>query len=37
MGKCAAEVGGHGLPAAWVVLDEAALFVAAVDVARYEV
>jgi hypothetical protein len=35
--KNAAEVGGHGLPAAGVVLDEDALFVAAVDVARYEV
>ena len=37
MWKCAAEVGGHGLPAAGVVLDQDALFVTAVDIAGYEV
>ncbi len=37
MGKYAVEVGGHGLPAAGVVLDQNALFVTAVDIAGYEV
>ena len=36
-GKNAPEVGGHGLPAAGVVLDQDALFVAAVHVAGYQV
>ena len=36
-GKDAAEVGGHGLPAAGIVLDEDALLVAAVHVAGNEV
>jgi hypothetical protein len=35
--KYAAKVGCHGTPATRVVLDQDALFVAAFDVARYEV
>ena len=33
--ESAAEVGGYGLPAARIVLDEDALLVAAVDVAKF--
>ena len=36
-GEDAAKVGGHGLPAAGVALDQDALFVAAVDIACYKV
>jgi hypothetical protein len=37
LGEYAAEVGGYHLPAARVVLDQDALFVTAVDIARYKV
>jgi hypothetical protein len=37
LGQDAAEVGSHGPPATGVILDQDALLVTAVDVARYEV